>query len=97
MAAVVDDTGVTRWLTAWNSASIPLRALRRTIVSVSEDFAQHFNTATAKLIGHEPRKKHRDAVASEPPWNACTNAGSAGYCRGLWLRLGNTTSLALAR
>lgn len=97
---VVDEhTGETRVADGVELDIDTLRALHRTIVGVSEDFAAlRNNTATAKLIKYTNHltKKHRDAVprAAVEPLVQMLAPLAPHIAEELWLRLGNTTSLA---
>lgn len=97
---VVDEhTGETRVADGVELDIDTLRALHRTIVGVSEDFAAlRNNTATAKLIEYTNHltKKHRDAVprAAVEPLVQMLAPLAPHIAEELWLRLGNTTSLA---
>jgi leucyl-tRNA synthetase len=76
-----------------------LRALHRTIVGVSEDYAAlRNNTAAAKLIEYTNHltKEHRDAVprAAVEPLVLMLAPLAPHMAEELWQRLGHTTSLA---
>ncbi len=76
-----------------------LRALHRTIAGVTEDYAAlRNNTATAKLIEYTNHltKQHRGSVprAAVEPLVLMLAPLAPHLAEELWLRLGNTTSLA---
>jgi leucyl-tRNA synthetase len=98
---VVDEhTGETRAIAdAGQLAADTLRALHRTIAGVSEDYAAlRNNTAAAKLIEYTNHltKRYRDSVprAAVEPLVLMLAPLAPHMAEELWLRLGNTTSLA---
>ncbi len=98
---VVDEsTGETRVVDGQHELDIDtLRALHRTVAGVSEDYAAlRNNTAAAKLIEYTNHltKQHRDSVprAAVEPLVLMLAPLAPHLAEELWLRLGNTTSLA---
>ncbi|MCV7075843.1 leucine--tRNA ligase [Mycobacterium szulgai] len=95
---VDEETGETRVVDAELDTDT-LRALHRTIAGVSEDYAAlRNNTAAAKLIEYTNHltKRHRDAVprAAVEPLVLMLAPLAPHLGEEMWLRLGNTTSLA---
>jgi leucyl-tRNA synthetase len=100
---VIDEnTGETRVVDSGGQQQLDtdtLRSLHRTIAGVSEDYvALRNNTAAAKLIEYTNHltKKHRDSVprAAVEPLVLMLAPLAPHMAEELWLRLGNTTSLA---
>jgi leucyl-tRNA synthetase len=92
-ARVLDDAG------SGQLDTNTLRALHRTIAGVSEDYAAlRNNTAAAKLIEYTNHltKQHRDSVprVAVEPLVLMLAPLAPHMAEELWLRLGNTTSLA---
>ncbi|MCV7199039.1 leucine--tRNA ligase [Mycobacterium angelicum] len=95
---VDEETGETRVVDTELDTDT-LRALHRTIAGVSEDYAAlRNNTATAKLIEYTNHltKRHRDAVprAAVEPLVLMLAPLAPHLGEEMWLRLGNTISLA---
>jgi leucyl-tRNA synthetase len=100
---VVDEhTGETRVIDDTSQEDLDgdtVRLLHRTIAGVSDDYAAlRNNTATAKLIEYTNHvtKQHRDSVllAAVEPLVLMLAPLAPHLAEELWLRLGNTTSLA---